>query len=48
MSNIHKQESCHGNLNIKNFALYDDSPNHYVKLIDIMPIFLIKDKNDLK
>ncbi|CAD8102166.1 unnamed protein product [Paramecium sonneborni] len=45
LEQIHKQDNCHGNLSIQSFALHDQTNNHYIKLIDILPIFQVKEKS---
>ncbi|CAD8191556.1 unnamed protein product [Paramecium pentaurelia] len=47
LQEIHKQGNSHGSLSISSFALYDQTNNHYVKLIDIIPIFQVKEKSKI-
>ncbi|CAD8207713.1 unnamed protein product [Paramecium pentaurelia] len=48
LKEIHSQNNYHGNLSIQSFALTDQSNNHYVKMIDIYPVFQIKEKNEIQ
>ncbi|CAK65652.1 unnamed protein product (macronuclear) [Paramecium tetraurelia] len=48
LKEIHNLNNYHGNLSIQSFALQDQSNNHYVKLIDIYPVFQVKDKQDVQ
>ncbi|CAD8102626.1 unnamed protein product [Paramecium sonneborni] len=47
LEEIHKQNNCHGSLTIQSFTLHDQTNNHYIKLIDIIPIFQVKEKSKL-
>ncbi|CAD8179252.1 unnamed protein product [Paramecium octaurelia] len=47
LEEIHKQDNCHGSLSISSFALHDQTNNHYVKLIDVIPVFQAKEKSKI-
>ncbi|CAD8120993.1 unnamed protein product [Paramecium sonneborni] len=48
LGEIHNQGNYHGGLSIQSFSLQDQSNNYYVKLIDIFPVFYVKEQFEIK